>query len=606
MRVAIFILLSLFALARPLYAATENAHGVALHGEPKYKADFTHLDYVNPDAPKGGLLRMAAMGSFDNLNPYILKGEQAAGLSLIYETLMEGTADEANSAYGLIAESISFPDDRSWVSFKIRGTARFHDGKPITADDVLYSFELLKTKGHPFYRSYYRDVAKAEKLGPREVKFVFTKPGNRELPMILGQLPVLPKHIWATRTFEETTLDLPIGSGPYKIESMDKGRSLTYVKVKDWWAANLPINKGRYNFEHIRFDYYLDNTVAHEAFLAGRYDVKQENVAKAWATAYDAPVVKNGLVKRDVIKNQLPSGMQAFAFNTRRSLFADARVREALAYAFDFEWANKNLAFNAYKRTVSYFDNSELAATGLPSADELKLLEPYRAELPPRLFTETYAPPNTDGSGNNRANMRKAQELLAGAGWALRDHVLKNTKGEAFTFEFLIDNPMFERWIQPFVRNLEKLGIKTTLRVVDSAQFQNRLNDFDFDVTVAVFAQSLSPGNEQLDFWGSKQADIKGSRNLAGIQNKVVDMLAEKITAAQDRAELLTITHALDRVLLWNFYVIPQWHIDSFRIAYWDIFGRPAVNPPYGLPITDSWWRDAGKASAIDSKQKRD
>lgn len=601
----VFLLSLALSPAALLADAAVNAHGVALHGAPKYAPDFKHLDYVNPSAPKGGEIRLSVMGSFDNLNPYILKGEQAAGLGLVYETLMEGTADEPNSAYGLIAETISFPEDRASVSFTLRKEARFHDGKPVTADDVLFSFETIKAKGHPSYRSYYRDVAKAEKINDHEVKFTFVKPGNRELPLILGQLPVLPKHIWANKKFEETTLDLPVGSGPYTIETLDKGRSLTYARTKNWWAENLPLNRGRYNFEHIRYDYYLDQTVAHEAFLAGRYDFKQENVAKAWATAYDAAVVKNGAVRKDILKNELPSGMQAFVFNTRRALFADAKVREALAYAFDYEWANKNLAFGSYTRTRSYFDNSELAAVGLPAPEELSVLESYRTELPSRVFSESYAPPKTDSSGNNRSNMKKAQDLLQEAGWTLKGNQLQNAKGDAFRFEIIIDSPMFERWIQPFLRNLEKLGVTGSIRLVDSAQFQNRLNDFDFDMTIAVFPQSLSPGNEQLDFWGSAQADIKGSRNLAGIKSKAVDDLCNRITQAKDRAELLTLVHALDRVLQWGFYVIPQWHINSFRIAYWDVFGRPEKNPPYGLPVTETWWLDGVKAEKANKARKR-
>lgn len=590
----------LFAV--PALAAVENAHGIALHGEPKYKADFTHLDYANPAAPKGGELRLSAMGTFDSTNSYILKGDAAAGLSMVYETLMESTADEANSAYGLLAESISFPDDRSWVSFKLRKEAKFADGKPVTPDDVIWSFDTLKAKGHPFYRSYYNDVAKVEKTSDNEVKFTFTKPGNTELPLIMGQLPVLPKHDWEKRKFEETTLDKVLGSGPYKIENVDPGRSITFIRVTDWWGAKLPINTGRYNFDRIHFDYYRDFTVAQEALLAGKFDFKQESSAKAWATAYDAPVVKNGLVKKEVIKNELPTGMQAFAYNIRRPLFADPKVREALAYAFDFEWSNKNLAYGSYMRTASYFHNSELAAAALPSADELALLEPFRTQLPERVFTEVYQPPKTDGSGNIRANMRKAIELLGQAGWTLKNNELVNAEGKKFAFEILVDRSDFERWILPFISNLEKLGIKATLRVVDAAQYQNRLKDFDFDVLIQVFGQSLSPGNEQRDFWHSAKADIRGSRNIVGIKNPVVDALIEKLVQAKDRQELVTITRALDRVLQWNFYVIPQWSIGSFRIAYWDIFGRPAINPPYGLPMSETWWIDAEKQKKIRGK----
>jgi microcin C transport system substrate-binding protein len=596
MRVALLFCLLLFPSVS--FAAVDHAHGIALHGEPKYKADFTQLDYVNPDAPKGGELRQAVVGDFDSMNNFILKGESGVGLGLIYQSLMENTLDEASAEYGLIAESVSYPDDRSWVSFTLRKEARFSDGKPVTADDVIWSFDILRSKGHPYYRAYYNDVAKAEKIGDHEVKFIFSKSGNTELPHILGQLPVIPKHDWEKRKFEETTLEKPIGSGPYVIESVDPGHSITYARVKDWWGDKLPINKGRYNFDRIRYDYYYDATVSVEAFLAGKYDVKLENIAKQWATAYSAPVVAKGQVKKEEIKNQIPSGMQAFAMNQRRALFQNPKVREALAYAFDFEWSNKSFAYGAYKRTRSFFQNSELAATELPSAEEIALLEPFRAQLPPQVFTEIYQPPKTDGSGSNRANIRKAAALLAEAGWTLKDKKLVNAKGEPFKFEITVDQPAFERWILPFVRNLERLGIEATPKTVaSSAQYQNRLDNFDYDMIVQVFPQSLTPGNEQRDYWHSSKADINGSRNILGIRNPVVDAFIEKLIMAKDRKELITICRALDRVLQWNFYVIPHWHTSVFRVAYWDKFGRPSVNPPYGLPIADTWWVDPSKVA---------
>jgi microcin C transport system substrate-binding protein len=598
----------LFALLFPLSLHAEgvqNAVGVALHGEAKYKPGFTHLDYVNPNAPKGGEVRLGVIGSFDSLHPYILKGDQAEGTGLVYETLTQGTLDEPNSSYGLLAESISFPEDRSSVTFKLRPEAKFADGKPVTVEDVIWSFETLKTKGHPFFRSYYRDVAKVEKTAEHTVTFTFAVKGNTELPLIMGQLPVLPKHDWVKKKFEETTLEKPLGSGPYVVESVDPGRSITYARNKDWWGANLPINKGRYNFDRIRYDYYLDQMVAHEAFLSGRWDFKLENIAKSWATAYNAPPVRDKLIIKKEVKNQLPSGMQAFVMNTRRPIFSNPLVREALAYAFDFEWANKNLAFGAYKRTRSYFENSELASTGVPAGKELKILEPFRGKMPERVFTEEYNPPKTDGSGNNRENLRKAMELLNKAGWQMKNNVLVNAKGEPLTFEIMVDSPTFERWIQPFLRNLEKIGIRGTLRLVDSAQYQNRLNDFDFDIILHVFGQSLSPGNEQIDFWSSTKADIKGARNLAGVKDPVVDELIEGVIRAKTREELLTYTHALDRALQWGFYVIPNWHTSVFRLAYWDVFGMPPENPPYGVPMADVWWIDTAKEKAMNAKGKR-
>jgi microcin C transport system substrate-binding protein len=604
MRYLVLFLALLFPFS--LHAqGVQNAIGVALHGDAKYKPGFTHLDYVNPDAPKGGEARLGVIGGYDSLHPFILKGDTVEGTGLVYETLTQGTLDEPNSSYGLVAESISFPENRASVTFKLRPEAKFADGKPVTVEDVIWSFETLKTKGHPFYRSYYRDVVKAEKTAEKTVTFTFAKPGNTELPLIMGQLPVVPKHDWVKKKFEETTLEKPLGSGPYIVESIDPGRSITYVRNKDWWGANLPINKGRYNFERIRYDYYLDQTVAHEAFLSGRWDFKLENIAKNWATGYNAPPVRDKLIIKKEIKNQLPSGMQAFVYNTRRPVFSDPVVREALAYAFDFEWANKNLAFGAYKRTRSYFENSELASTGTPAGEELKLLEPFRSKLPERVFTAEYQPPKTDGSGNNRDNMRQALELLNKAGWQLKNNVLVNAKGEPFTFEVMVDSPTFERWIQPFLRNLEKIGIKASLRLVDSAQYQNRLNDFDFDMIVHVFAQSLSPGNEQIDFWSSSKADVKGSRNLAGVKNPAVDKLIEDVIQAKTRGQLLTSTHALDRALQWGFYVIPHWHTSVFRLAYWDVFGMPPENPPYGVPMTDVWWVDAAREKAMTAKGKR-
>jgi microcin C transport system substrate-binding protein len=598
----------LFALLIPVYAqaqAVTDAEGIALHGDVKYKSGWPHLDYVNPDAPKGGELRLAVVGGFDSLQPYLVKGDKVDGLGLVYQTLMESTLDEPNSSYGLVASGVTYPEDRSKVSFKLRPEAKFNDGSPITVEDIIWSFNTLREKGIPHYRSYYRDVAKVEKTGPHEITFIFSKVGNTELPFIIGQLPIIPKSDWVKKKFEETTLQKPMGSGPYEVESVDPGHSITYVRVKNWWGAALPINKGRYNFDRIRYDYYRDPTVLQEAFLAGRFDFKAENIAKSWATAYKSPAITAGQIVKKELPNQLPSGMQAFVYNTRRPIFSDPLVREALAYAFDFEWANKNLAYSSYVRTRSYFDNSELESTSLPTGKELEILNAYRDKLPERVFTQEYNPPKTDGSGNTRDNMRKAMELLNKAGWKLQNSVLMNAKGEAFKFEFMSDSPAFERWVQPFMRNLEKLGIKVNLRIVDSAQYVNRMNDFDFDMTITVFAQSLSPGNEQMDFWGSSKADVKGSKNYAGIKNPVIDELVEGVIRAKGMDELKTYVHALDRVLQWGFYVIPNWHFNKYRLAYWDIFGTPAINPPYGLPVDDAWWVDTAKAAKINAIRSR-
>jgi len=442
-------------------------------------------------------------------------------------------------------------------------------------------------------------------LAKDEIKFTFLGNTNTELPLILGQLPVLARHFWKGKDFGATTLEPILGSGPYKVESLTPGRNINYKRVADWWAKDLPVNKGRFNIDTMREDYYRDVTVALEAFFAGRYDVRLENIAKEWATAYTTDAVKKGLIVKQVIDNELPSGMQAFIFNIRRPLFQDRRVREALGYAFDFEWSNKNVAFGAYKRTDSYFANSELAARGLPSPDELKILDPYRGKIPDEVFTKEYKNPSTDGSGNNRENLKKAAELLREAGWALKNGKLENAKGEPLKFEIVDSSPVFERWVQPFLRNLERLGVQANLRTVDSSQYQNMLDNFDFDMTIHVFPQSLSPGNEQRDFWTSGRADMKGSRNLIGIKNPVIDELVEKLIHTQTREELVTLCHALDRVLLWNFYVIPHWYTGGYRLAYWDIFGQPAVAPKYGLAFPETWWIDAEKAKKIEALQKR-
>jgi microcin C transport system substrate-binding protein len=586
------------ALALPCAAKADAAwvHALALHSEPKYAAGFTHFDYVNPDAPKGGTIHLAAEGTFDSLNPYILKGVQAEGLGLVFETLMEQSQDEPYSQYGLIAESVSLAPDRSAMTYKIRPQARFQDGTKITPEDVIFSFETLRDKGHPFYRTYYKDVAKAEKVAPDQVKFTFKSTSNAELPLIMGQLPVLSKTFLQGKDFTETTLTPILGSGPYKIEKIVPGRAITYQRVTDWWGKDLPVNKGRYNFDRITYDYYRDATVALEAFFAGRYDFRLENIAKNWAIAYTTQAVKDGDIVKQEVKNELPSGMQGFIFNIRRAKFQDRRVREALDYAFDFEWGNKAIAYGAYQRTKSYFANSELAATGLPSPDELKILEPYRGKIPDEVFTEVYAPPVTDGSGDNRANLEKAVALFHEAGWDLKNGKMTNDKGEVFSFEIIEESPLFERWTQPFLRNLERIGVQAKMRIVDAAQYQNIVDNFDFDMIVHVFGQSLSPGNEQREYWTSAKADQKGSRNLIGIKDPVIDELVDRLIHAKDRAELVTLCHALDRVLLWNNFVIPHWNTGVMRLAYWNIFGQPKIAPRYGLGFPETWWMDPNKS----------
>lgn len=589
-----FLLLPFSALAQEEVKA-KSVHALSLHGDVKYGADFTHFDYVNPDAPKGGSLRMHAVGTFDTLNPFILKGVPAAPVSLTYETLTEQSDDEPFSAYGLLAESMEVADDNSYIRFNLREVARFHDGEAVTPEDVVWSFETLREKGRPGYRAYYNDVERAEKTGEHQVTFFFKTTENKELPLIIGQLPVLPKHYWdrAERDFSETTLAPFPGSGPYKITNVDPGKSLTLTRDENYWGADLPVNKGRYNFDTITLDYYRDATVAVEALFADEYDFRQENIAKSWATAYDdAQAVKDGRIKKEVIDHSRPAGMQAFVMNLRRPVFDDIAVRKAINYAFDYEWSNRQFAFGSYTRTDSFFENSELASSGVPEGDELALLEPFRDELPEALFNEPFTLPKTDGSGNNRKQLRKAIQLLEEAGYKTGPDGIRidPETGEKLSFEILENQPAFERWTLPFIKNLRKIGIEANFRLVDTAQYQNRILDFDYDMTVLVIPQSLSPGNEQREFWHSSKADVTGSRNYMGIENEVVDALVEKVIAAPDRQALVTATRALDRVLLWNYYVIPQWHLNAYRLAYWDRFGRPEVQAPYDLNLIDTWW----------------
>ena len=579
------------------------SYALAMHGTPKYGPDFRHFDYVNPNAPKGGDVRLHAIGTFDTLNAFTLKGVPAVGIGLIYDTLLTSSYDEAFSEYGLLVEKVRIPEDRSWVSFTLRKEARWHDGKPVSPEDVIFSLETLKSKGHPFYRAYYANVTGVEKTGDREVKFTFSGGENRELPLIIGQMPVFPKHYWENRDFEKTTLDPPLGSGPYRIQSFDPGRSITYTRLHDYWGKDLPVQKGRHNFDSLRYDYYRDSTVALEAFKAGEYDFRNENVSKDWATAYDVPAVKNGMIKKEVIRHEQPTGMQGFVFNTRRPMFKDRQVRKALAFAFDFEWANKNLFYGQYTRTKSYFSNSELASEGLPGPEEMKILEPFRKVLPGEVFTEEYDPPKTEGDGNIRSNLREALKLLQSSGWVIKERkmVHKGT-GDPFSFEILLNSPSWERICLPFAKNLERLGIDVSVRTVDTAQYQKRIEEFDFDMIVDVFPQSLSPGNEQRDFWGSKAADEKGSRNSIGIKDPTVDALIDFVISAPDRESLIARTRALDRVLLWGYYIIPHWHIQSFRVAYWDKFGRPELTPKYSLGF-DTWWIDPQKEQRLQDRK---
>ena len=583
-------------------AETRISHGNSLVGELKYPPDFRHFEYVNPDAPKGGEVRLSTTGSFDSLHPFILKGDVAAGIGLTFETLMTSARDEPSSEYGLLAESVETAEDLSWVAYTLRSDARWHDGTPVTPTDVIFSFDILKAQGHPQYRTYYKSVAQAEQNGPRTVKFTFSGGLNRELPSIVGQLPVLQKAFFDNKEFEKTTLEPIVGSGPYRVIDVDPGRSISYERVKDYWGPNLPVNRGHYNFDRIRYDYYRDQTVALEAFKSNEFDFRQESRANVWATGYDVPAVRDGLIVKEEIPHSFPMPLQAFTFNLRRDQFQDRRVREALSYTFDFEWTNKNLFHGQYKRSKSFFPNTELASSGLPTEAELRYLEPLRGQIPDEVFTKPYDPPITDGTGNVRANLRKAQRLLREAGWRARDGKLAHQdSGLAMSFEILLVSPAFERIVLPFKKNLEKLGIDVRVRLVDSAQYQNRINEFDFDVAVTNFVSTLSPGNEQRELWGTASADLPGSRNVIGIKSQVIDGLIEEIIAAPDRKSLVAATHALDRILLWNHYVIPNWYSGVFRIARWDRFSRPSVTPKYGLGFF-TWWIDPEREAALKQR----
>jgi microcin C transport system substrate-binding protein len=586
-------------------------HALSLLGEPKFGPDFKHFDWVNPAAPKGGTVRLWALGAFDSLNPYTIKGSPAAGLGLIYDALMVSSPDEPSTEYGLVAAWVSHPDDFSSVTFGLRPEARFHDGKPMTAADVVFTFEQLK-KNHPHYAFYYKNVVKAEPTGPNEVTFTFDQKGNRELPLIVGQMPVLPKHYWEgksangeARDLGRSTLEIPLGSGPYRIKEIDAGRSIVYERVKDYWAKDLPISIGQWNFDEIRYSYFRDRVPAFEAFKAGQIDFWQESSAKFWATGYDFEAANKSLVRKEEIPVARVAPMQAFVMNLRRPQFQDARVRRAFNLAFDFEWANKNLFFDQYRRVGSFFDNSELASKGLPTGLELKILEEVRGQVPPEVFTTEWKNPVNAGPQDARRNLAEASKLLGEAGWKARNGVLVDGQGRELSVEFLIVSPDFERVILPYKTALERLGVKASIRVVDSAQYQRREDSFDFDIIVDTFPQSLSPGNEQRDFWGTPAADREGSRNTAGIKNPAIDKLIERLIFAKDREELVAATRALDRVLLWNHYVVPQWHTPYDRVASWDMFGRPAKLPSQSISFQRIWWVDPDKAKALATARGR-
>jgi microcin C transport system substrate-binding protein len=582
------------------------SHGFAMHGTPRYPADAGPPDYLNPNAPKGGNVRLGARGTFDSLHPFIIKSVPAAGISAIWDTLCWSSRDEASTEYGLVAETIEWPEDRSWVAFTLRPQARFHDGTQMTVEDVIWTFDILKAKGLPNYSFYYNDVLKAEKTGDRKVLFTFRDNTNKELPLILGQLPVLPSKWWASRDFEKVSLEVPLGSSAYKVDTFDVGRSIAYRRIDDWWAKDLWMNRGRNNFEVMRYEYYRDVTVQFEAFKAGEIDLRQENIARNWATAYDIPPVREGRIIKAEIDHELPTGMQCFAFNTRRDFFKDRRVREAIATMFDFAWSNKNLFYGLYKRNISFFGNSELASSGLPTPAEIKYLEPLRGKIPDEVFTQEFKLPESDGTGNVRDLARRSLALLKEAGWEIKDGKMTETKtGKKLAFEMLLSDASFERVVLPYKQNLERIGVDMNVRTIDTAQFKRRNDEFDFDMMVEGFGQSLSPGNEQRDFWGSKSADTPGSRNTIGIRNEAIDRLVDTLIAAPDRESLINVTRALDRVLLWSHFVVPNWHNPKAFVAYWNRFGRPAKSARYAPVAFDTWWIDEAKDKALQRGERK-
>jgi len=606
MRIVLFIL-ALGLAVGPVFADQPNykGHAISMYGDMKYGPNFKHFDYVNPDAPKGGKVKMRAIGTYDCLNQFILKGVSAYALDLIYDSLMDNSLDEAFTEYGLLAESVELPADRSWAIFTLRSDAQWHDGKPITPEDVVFTFETIQSKGHPGWRNYYTDVKLVEKVGDHRVKFTFGGADNRELPLIVGQMSILPKHYWEGKDFEETTLEPPLGSGPYKIESLDAGRAIVYRRVENYWGKDVPVNVGRHNPDVIQYDYYKDSTVADEALKGGEFDFTLQNTSKLWATSYNEhPAYKSGKLIKDLVHHENGTGMQGFWFNTRRAKFADPKVRQALAYAFDFEWTNTNLFYGQYSRSTSYYSNTELASTGLPEGKELEILDAYRGRVPEQVFTETYTPPSTDGSGNLRQNLRIAKQILAETGWVVKDGKLTHEQtGEGMSIEFLTSSPAFERIVGPYIQNLERLGVEANIRLVDTAQYQNRIQEYDYDTITSLRGQSLSPGNEQRNFWTSESADEPGTRNYAGIKDPVVDELVDKLINASDRETLVATTRALDRVLLWGHYVVPHWHIRSHRLVYWDKFGKPDISPKYMRQpfqfFPDTWWVDTEKEAAL-------
>lgn len=596
------VFLIFFAWGSGVWAATDVvvSHAIALRGTPKYAEGFTHFAYTNPNAPKGGSLTVAAIGTYDNFNRYAQQGLAAAGSGDLYDSLMVSSDDEISVYYGLVAEKIEYSDDFTWIVFHLRPEARFYDGKPITAEDVVFTFNKFIKEGVPQFKRSYQDITKVEALDKQRVRFSLEK-GNKELLAGVGRLPILPKHFWENHNFSKPMTEIPLGSAVYRVKDYKVGQYVTYERVKDYWGADLPVNKGQYNFDTIRYDYYRDETVALEAFKAGELDFRQENIAKQWVTLYQGPNFDNGSIVKAEIAHQIPQPMQGFVFNTKKEIFKDAKVREALSYAMDFEWMNKNLFYNQYRRTRSYFQNTEYEALGLPSPGELKILEPLRDKIPERVFTEEYQPPKTEGTGNIRKNIRAALRLLKPAGWEVKNKVLTNVKtGKPFEFEVLIYSPSTERILVPMQNNLKRLGITMNIRQVDTTRYTFRLRERDYDMVSSGYSANPYPSPNLKLAWRSNYLD--STYNTAGVEDPAIDAIIDGIEASQQNAEtLLSYGRALDRILQWHFFVIPQWHFSKFRVAYWNKFTRPAVRPKYALGV-DTWWVDPQKEKKLPKR----
>ncbi|MFP6779192.1 MAG: extracellular solute-binding protein [Alphaproteobacteria bacterium] len=571
-------------------ASDENYdHAISVFNEIKYKNNFKNFDYVNPNAPKKGSIKLAERGTFDSLNQFILKGLPAIGLDNIYESLLVTSLDEPLTAYGLIAKGMKVSEDNTSITFFLNQNAVWHDNNPITSYDIEWTFNIILKEGHPSYKSYYSDIKSIEIIDKYTIKFNFKNDNNKELPIIIGQMKILPKHFWEDKNFDSSVLDIPLGSGPYKIKEVHLGKNITYERIKDHWAQKLPVNIGHNNFNEIHYDYYRDSNVMIEALKASEYDFRSENISKEWATAYNDLKNNTAFIKEE-IDHELPQGMQAFIYNMRKDIFKNLELRKALALAFDFEWTNKTLFYGQYIRSISYFSNSDLASLGLPSKEEIMTIKKLKNNVPKEILTEFYNPGKTDGSGNNRPNLRKAMQILKKANYKLENRILKDSDGRQIKFEILLISPAFERIVGPFIKNLKKLGVEANIRIVDTAQYKNRLDSYDFDMVVMARGQSLNPGNEQRNFWSSESANINGSANWIGIKNKTIDELIDLIIQAPNREKLIIYTKLLDRILLHNHYVIPHWHIKIWRIAYWNKIKRPDNLTKYSLGFPETWW----------------